>query len=262
MAKQFGEVRTVTMAELVAGALREQILDGRLRDGDRLPKQEDLAEHFDISGPSVREGLRILEAEGLISVRRGKFGGAFVHSPKATNAAYMLALVLEAKRVTLQEIGDALRDLEPVCAGKCAARPDRMTAVLPVLEDLDRQLREHDRQDYLTGFHLGLKFHQAIVSCSGSDTLITMIGALESIWFAHAEEWVTEAPVAQGIRDDEYTEAREHDHEVMLQMIRDGDVDGATRVARQHLEYSRLHTAADYIANRVIQTSLLTNRSD
>ena len=60
------------MAELVARALRQQIVDGRLHDGDRLPKQDELAERFDISGPSVREGLRILEAEGLITVRRGK----------------------------------------------------------------------------------------------------------------------------------------------------------------------------------------------
>src|SRR5262249_40460441 len=93
--RQAGELPTATLAELVAGARRQQIIDGRLQDGDRLPKQDELAERFDISGPSVREGLRILEAEGLITVRRGKFGGAFVHAPHPANAAYNLALVLE-----------------------------------------------------------------------------------------------------------------------------------------------------------------------
>src|SRR5438477_9189919 len=144
------------MAELVAGALREQIVDGRLQDGDRLPKQEELAERFDISGPSVREGLRILEAEGLITVRRGKFGGAFVHTPQPANAAYTLALVLEAKRVPLHEIGSALRDLEPLCAGKCAARPDRATEVVPSLRRLQDQLRAAQSPEYMEAIRLGL----------------------------------------------------------------------------------------------------------
>src|SRR5436190_16813181 len=157
--RQAGELRTATMAELVAGALRQQIIDGRLQDGDRLPKQDELAERFDISGPSVREGLRILEAEGLITVRRGKFGGAFVHSPQPSNAAYTLALVLEAKRVPLHEIGSALRDLEPLCAGKCAARTDRATAVVPRLRQLHDQLLAAQGSDYMEAIRLGLQFH-------------------------------------------------------------------------------------------------------
>src|SRR3954466_2252222 len=180
-----GELRTVTMAQMVATALRERILDGRLADGERLPKQEALAASFDISGPSVREGLRILEAEGLITVRRGKFGGAFVHSPKPGNAAYMLAVVLESQRVPVHEIGSALRDLEPVCAGRCAARLDRETTVLPRLRQIQDQILACDQSQYMEAIKLGLQFHEALVACSASETLITIIGALESIWFAH-----------------------------------------------------------------------------
>src|SRR5206468_8210688 len=124
-------------------------------DGDRLPKQEELAERFDISGPSVREGLRILEAEGLITVRRGKFGGAFVHTPHPVNAAYTLALVFEAKRVPLHEIVSALRDLEPLCAGRAAARADRATAVMPRLQELQTQMLAAQGSDYMEAIRLG-----------------------------------------------------------------------------------------------------------
>ena len=256
-----GELRTVTMAEMVATALRDQILDGRLVDGERLPRQDVLAASFDISGPSVREGLRILEAEGLITVRRGKFGGAFVHSPKPGNAAYMLAVVLESQRVPLHEIGSALRDLEPVCAGRCAARQDRSAEVLPRLEKLHREMVTYDGDDYRDNIRLGLEFHEALVTGSGSITLITMIGALESIWFAHAEAWVAaNLGAADVLPGSEYAATRNHEHGLLLERIQDGDVDGATAVARHHLDRSRLHTARDDVENQVVKASLLGAR--
>jgi DNA-binding FadR family transcriptional regulator len=248
------------MAELVAGALRQQIIDGRLQDGDRLPKQDELAERFDISGPSVREGLRILEAEGLITVRRGKFGGAFVHAPHPANAAYNLALVLEAKRVPLQEIGNALRDLEPLCAGRCAARADRATSVIPRLRRIHDQLNACGPDESVEAIRLGLQFHEALVECSDSETLITVIGALESIWFAHAEAWMAADPANQAIPTTEYAAVRRDEHAELLDAIDAGDVNRATAVARAHIEHSKLHTATDYAAGQTVRASLLTGR--
>jgi DNA-binding FadR family transcriptional regulator len=82
------------VAELVADALRQRILGGDLTDGQLLPNQENLLTEFSVSKPSLREALRILEAEGLITVRRGNVGGAVIHQPQARHAAYTLALVL------------------------------------------------------------------------------------------------------------------------------------------------------------------------
>ena len=67
----------------MASRLRNEILSGRLTEGDSLPRQEDLLADFKVSPPAVREALRILETEGLISVRRGNVGGAIVHLPTA-----------------------------------------------------------------------------------------------------------------------------------------------------------------------------------
>ena len=62
------------IAEIVADELRRQIIDGELADGDLLPRQEVLVEQFNVSLVSLREALRILETEGLVSVRRGNRG--------------------------------------------------------------------------------------------------------------------------------------------------------------------------------------------
>ena len=67
---------------MVAGTLRRRILDGELEDGSWLPKQEDLIDEFGVSKPSMREAMRILETEGLLTVQRGNVGGAVVHTPR------------------------------------------------------------------------------------------------------------------------------------------------------------------------------------
>ena len=109
------------IAETVADELRRQIVDGELADGDLLPPQAVLVERFNVSLVSLREALRILETEGLVSVRRGNQGGAVVHAPTKASAAYMLGLVLQSEHVLLSDLGTALRDLEPTCAALAAA---------------------------------------------------------------------------------------------------------------------------------------------
>src|ERR1700709_797110 len=128
-----GRLRQSNMAELVAEVLRQRIVDGQLADGDLLPKQESLAGEFGTSSASVREGLRILEGEGLVTVRRGRLGGAVVHAPASGSAAYLVGLVLQSRDVKLKEIGDVILDLEPICAGLCAERRDRRKTVIPQL---------------------------------------------------------------------------------------------------------------------------------
>ena len=127
--RQFTQPR---VAEMVAEILRSRIVDGALPDGSMLPKQDDLIEEFQVSlRPLFREALRILENEGLISVRRGNVGGAGVHVPTSENAARTLGLVLQARQVDLDDLADALAVIEPACAAHCALRADRHAALDP-----------------------------------------------------------------------------------------------------------------------------------
>src|SRR5262245_5834691 len=130
--------RPPRVAEVVADRLRARILNGELQDGDRLPKEETLRGEFPVAKPSLREGLRILEAEGLISVVRGNQGGAIVHTPKAANAAYALGLVMVAQGVSGEDVAFALRSLEPLCAELCASREDRERTVVRTLRNVHK----------------------------------------------------------------------------------------------------------------------------
>ena len=76
------KVRVPKMADIVADQIRSRIINGELKEGDRLPSEALMLERFGISRPTLREALRVLETEKLISVSRGSRNGAIVHTPK------------------------------------------------------------------------------------------------------------------------------------------------------------------------------------
>ena len=127
-------IRQPRVAEIVASRLRDEILTGRLKEGDVLPSQESLFQQFGVSPPALREAIHILETDGLISVRRGNVGGAVVHLPSAVRTAHMISMVLQTRGSTPADVSEALLHLEPICAGMCAARDDRLTEVVPHLQ--------------------------------------------------------------------------------------------------------------------------------
>lgn len=242
-------LRPPHVAEWVASALRQRILDGELADGDLLPKQEELLAEFGVSRPSIREALRILEAEGMVSVRRGKLGGSVVHRPQIANAAYTLGLVLRAESVSVDDVSQALHLIEPVCASLCASRPDRETAVLPRLRAVHEQAGgciEDARRFTIES----RRFHEELVACCGNQTLILVIGSLESVWSAHATAWAERHLVHDEFPDRDYRQHGFDDHELMLRLIERGEADAVAREARRHLEWAPVYSVDE--KNRIV----------
>src|SRR5690349_21777332 len=112
----------------IADELRALIVSGALSEGDSLGHEPDLVERFGVSRPSLREALRILEAEGLISVVRGVLGGVVVHEPDERMTARTAALVLQARNVSLADVYDARSLLEPTAVRVVATGRARRSA--------------------------------------------------------------------------------------------------------------------------------------
>lgn len=237
-------LRAPHVAEIVAMTLRNRILDGDLRDGDELPKQEDLLDEFRVSRPSIREALRILEAEGLVSVRRGKVGGAVVHRPKATNVAYSLGLVLRASDVPVDDVATALNHIEPICAALCAAREDRHEEVLPYLRTVHERAQAciADAAQFTVESR---RFHEELVARSGNQTLIVLVGALESVWSGHARMWAERSLERGHFPDSDYRRHGLDDHELVIRLIERGEADAVEREVRRHLAWSPVYAVDD-----------------
>ncbi|MCW2934955.1 MAG: GntR family transcriptional regulator [Actinomycetia bacterium] len=235
-------LQQVSLAERLADELRERILDGRLLDGSVLPKQDEIVEQFGVSKPSAREAFRILETEGLITVRRGSIGGSVVHVPGTASVAYMLALLLRAGSAGLDDVARALREMEPACAALCAARPDRDRSVLPDLRREHQLMAEAiESGDAEAAVSASRAFHEILVATCGNQTMIALCGALEALWSAHEEAWADDAVRRGHFPPIPLRRKALDEHEQLIELIAQGDADGVAKTARQHLETAQLY---------------------
>ncbi len=248
--------RQPRVAELVASKLRDDILSGRLKEGDVLPSQEALFAEFGVSPPALREAIHLLETDGLISVRRGNVGGALVHHPSAERTAHMISMVLQSRAATPVDVSEALMHLEPVCAGMCAAREDRMSEVVPYLQaEIDLQTAQFD--DLSRYVPNARRFHETLVSRCGNESMILLIGSLELIWSAHESAvWNGHGEPAPMI--DKTRRAALRDHQRLLDAIADGNAARAVRLAQDHLSVARRTTLA-FGTDQTIEAKLVSN---
>lgn len=245
-------IRQPRVAEIVASKLRDDILSGRLREGDVLPTQESLFSEFGVSPPALREAIHLLETDGLISVRRGNVGGAVVQTPSADRTAHMIGMVLQARSATPGDVSEALLHLEPICAGMCATRADRATEVVPYLQaEIDVQTAQFgDLSQYVPNAR---RFHEALVARCGNEPMILLIGSLELIWSAH------ESSVWGDDVDERTMRAALRDHQRLLDAIADGNPARARKLAADHLTAARRTTLAAAGNDKTIEARLISH---
>lgn len=227
-------LRQPRVGEMVADSLRRGILGGTYPDGSTLPTQEELRASFGVSMPSIREALRVLEAEGLVRMRRGATGGAVVRLPRAHNVAYTLGLSLHAGRTPLADLARAMERLEPVCAALCAERPDREVELIPALRHIQRE-SSAAVGDLAVFTRWVRRFHETLVSGCGNETVILVLGSLELLWSAHLQSGTEQAVSDHRRPATEYTpEESLTAHANLIDAIAEGRSSLAESLAREH----------------------------
>jgi GntR family transcriptional repressor for pyruvate dehydrogenase complex len=222
------------LAELVARELRQEILSGAYADVELLPRQQQLIDRFRVSPPSVREALRILEAEGLISVLRGREGGAIVHPPRLEKVTYMLGMVLQAEAVPVEDAVAAYGRLEPALAAQCSEREDRAETVVPALHENLARARDvvDDAHDYRL---VAKQFHNILVSHSENRTVTALIGVLNTLVSSQVRRLANESGYLQPFDDLAMRQASLREHEALAEAIAAGDPARVYTLAREHM---------------------------
>jgi DNA-binding FadR family transcriptional regulator len=103
----FAPVQVARASSAIADQIRQAIVTGRLSEGARLSPERELAEQFGVSRVTVRDALRSLEAMGLIEVRVGARGGAFVTVPTGSVVAQTMSDMMMLSAVTPEDIVEA-----------------------------------------------------------------------------------------------------------------------------------------------------------
>src|ERR1700742_2886057 len=100
----FSPVSVDRVSQVIVDQVKALIRDGRLQPGDRLPSERELCQRFGVSRVTVREALRVLEATGLIDIRVGAHGGAFVTTPTSQQVGAGLADLLNLSPLTALQV--------------------------------------------------------------------------------------------------------------------------------------------------------------
>jgi DNA-binding FadR family transcriptional regulator len=233
-------------AELIAAHLRRQIVRRELAEGEGLASEASLMAEFDVSRPTLREAYRILESEGLITVRRGARGGARVHMPRADVAARYAALVLQADGAQLSDVYEARTIIEGPAAGILAARRSREdVAALRALND-----SAGDATDLVSMLERHHAFHNALIELVGNKTLALLARIIDEILdaadFQHVEVRIGDESEARAGKRAQRTHVR------LVELIEAGDVAGADKIWHKHLTEAAQHVMSATSATAVL----------
>jgi GntR family transcriptional repressor for pyruvate dehydrogenase complex len=242
---QAAENTTSGKPKQIADQLRGLIITSALDEGDLLGTEADLLERFDVSRPSLREALRILEADGLISIARGALGGVIVHRPDQRMTARAAALVMQSRSVSLADVFDASAVIEPAAARIVATSRGHQRAANELREIIVEQKRSVN--DPLAGTNAMIRFHSEIVHLAGNQTLILVCEMLNEVIARAIADVLTRA------REEPVSARRRtiRAHELLVELIMSGDGDAAQAHWNTHMARLRRSLLGEHAATVV-----------
>ena len=219
--------RSLKTSELVALEVVRDIVSQGLQIGDRLPDEATMLTQYGVSRESLREALRILEVQGLITIRRGPGGGPKVAGVNPAYLARTSTLYYHLSGATYDEVFEAWHAIEPAVAEKVASLPDRAavrSALRPFVEPLpDGVARE-------TFMATSNGFHSCLAELSGNRVLALLLQSVAHIVVDHV------------ILDLDPVQERgtiERDHRDIAQAVAQGRPSKARRLAAEHIAHIR-----------------------
>lgn len=224
-----GPVRLATASGEVADRIVTAIALGEYLPGHRLPPERKLAAAMGVSRPSVREALARLDGSGILDIRRGRSGGAYVRSRWGAASAGAIRNALLPRWHEFEQLLD-LRSLIDDIVGRVAAERATPEQRKKIGRALERYRQATDPADEQAA---DAAFHGAILAATGNPQLgqlsrSLLAGTSIAIPF---EPW----PPEDGLDRAGYLRALS-DHEAIYQAIRDRDQDKAGRLSRSHFQ--------------------------
>jgi len=222
-------VVSVDVSEEIAGRIRLKVAAEGLQPGDRIGTEQELAESFGVSRPTLREALRLLGAAQLIRIGRGRSGGIFVaRTPSegmSRSLSESISLMLAAENVTMEELLDARLSLEVPIAGRAARNADE--TVTARLEQCVRDAEGH--KPGTPPFNdADASFHRVLAETAGNDLLFALTG-----WILE----VVQPSLVRHISDSVDAEAILDQHRAIVRAVRRNQHSAAERAMSAHIEY-------------------------
>ena len=215
-------IKGTTKTDQIIAALKAHIFDGKLKSGTEFPSEKELALQLRVSKFSLREALRVAEAQGLIEISRGR--RAKVAKPSAAAAAEIISLSLRRSTNTLRDLAEARLVLETHIAGVAARKVSARD--IAALEETVKIIESHPK-DIDLWVAQDLEFHGILVRATGNIVFEIML-----------------APLAELLREarrhslDADTKSVVAEHAAIIAALKARDSDKAARCMSRHLTLS------------------------
>jgi DNA-binding FadR family transcriptional regulator len=176
----FKPVRSRRAFEEVADRVRGMVESGELRVGDRLPPERELSRQLDVSRTVLREALRTLENAGLVELKPGKLGGAFVADARPQAVSDNLSDLLRLGNVSLAQLTEARAWIEEVVVRVACERAEEadflaMEENVRLAEALFAQDRMMEKLD------ANVEFHNVLARATKNPVLVMMTQTLGNV---------------------------------------------------------------------------------
>ncbi len=220
----FSPVSVGRVSQVIVDQVRLLLRQGRLLPGDRLPSERELCGRFGVSRVTVREALRVLEAGGLVDIRVGARGGAFVTSPDPTKLGEGLADLMVLSQLTAANVTEARTVVE---LGIVPMVVERATAAdLDDLESLCRSGREALEAGRYT-MEMSADFHVRVAASTHNPAVEMLVRSFHGPLLMSLKEAKVAEPLMGHLGAEE--------HLGFVQAVRAGAVAAATDLMRVHI---------------------------
>lgn len=233
MLEGLGRIKVPKSSDVLAERLKQEILSDAYPPGSMLPTERELVSATGLSRGSVREALRILEAQGLVATRAGRYGGSTVSMPSDDHLAGHINIFARGRSIPLKALAEVRLALEPMVAALAAERrteedlnelraiSDRIEQTADDVEDLEAFLVEN------------VNWHDALSAASHNDLLCALATSVSGLMFE-----------ASKLREFASIDLRKRvcvAHRKLLEAIEEGDAGRARRRAEIDIEaYARI----------------------
>jgi GntR family transcriptional repressor for pyruvate dehydrogenase complex len=228
--------RAASLSSQIVAQVRDDLFEKRLKPGDFLGTEKELAARYEVSRMVARDALRTLSALGIVDIRMGKGGGARIAPGNPRLFAEALAVQLDLTGVTAAEILDAQRAVECMAAelaalNATAADHARLRALLA-----DAEAMIGDNEAFT---RVSLEFHLAVAEASHNRVLVTQFISLHHVSWPRRNRTLT-ARVARRVLDV---------HKELAELIEMRDAAGARALMDDHIKMIRARRVAEHRGN-------------
>ena len=215
----------------VADQIKDWVVERDLKQGAKLPNEAEMIALFGVSKGTVREAMRILEAQGLIVTRTGPGGGSFVGEVSRERAKSLLANYFYFQDLSVSDIYQMRKVLEPELAASLAGKlsPGQLDDLRRLVQQYPEPARspEEERDQHIAS----LRFHAKLAEFSGNPLLAFMVSFMARI--------LTDLTVYRRLYEPHNEElwARGRQHQLdLVEALARGDATGAAAIMRSHME--------------------------